>query len=231
MLPKQITALTDRFIRIFDSERPAEVEFRRAHDEATEWQAQEEVVWGGGAMITVGKNVTAYVDDRARFIWRKLQEAVASTELEAYAELSSDLKLQIANYCNPVRQAAERYMEELRQSTDAPAGDAVEAKGAFANVLSKINSEVDLFCARYTANRNRETPSAVSQLFELGNSHGIAGDGIPSRVMLNDCAARRLLIGHNIPKQSKRTRTFIAVCSFLLLGIGAYVAYRLRKHS
>jgi len=231
MLPKHVTDLTDRFVRVFDSERPAVVEFRRAHDEAAGSDAQEGAALGGAAMTAIGKKVTDYVDDRARFIWRKLQEAVALTELEAYPELSSDLKLQMATHCHPVRQAAERYMEELRQSANAPAADIVATKEALANILARINAEVDLFCVKYATNRNKETHAATGQVFNIGNVHGIAGHDTHSPVTLNNCSVRQMLIDHNIPKRDKRTRPLIAVFSFLLLGIGVYVAYRLRKHS
>jgi hypothetical protein len=231
MLPKEVTDLTDRFVRVFDSERPAMVEFRRAYDEAAAWHVQEGVMLGDGAMSAIEKNVTGYVDDRSRFTWRKLQEAVASTEIEAYPELSSDLKLQLATYCNPVRQAAEHYMEEIRLSAKAPPGNTVEAKGTFADVLTKIHAEVDLFSARYTANRKRETPSTASQVFNIGNGHGMAGHGAPPRVTLTDCSARQLLIDHSIPKNGKLEKLLLAVFSCVLVGIGVYVAYRLRKHS
>jgi hypothetical protein len=231
MLPRQVIDLTDRFVRVFDSERPAAVEFRRACDEVASSQSQAEVASEGRAIIAIGRNVTAYVDDRTRFVWRKLQEAVASTEFEFYNELSSDLKSQLATYCDPVRQAAERYMEELRRSAGAPARCIVETKATLTKILSSVNAEVDSFCAKCTANRNKEIQSAASQAFNIGNLHKLARRDTPSRAKLSRCSARQMLVDHTIPRRQKRKKPLFAIFSFLMLGLGAYVAYLFRRHS
>jgi hypothetical protein len=231
MLPKQVIDLTDRFVRVFDSERPAAVEFRRAGDQASASYSQAGPASDGSAIIAVGKNITAYVDDRTRFIWKKLREAVALTELEAYTELSSDLKLQIATYFDPVRLDVERYMEELRRSAEAPPGCVSATRSALAGILSTINAEVDSFCAKCTSNRNKEIQLAAAQAFSIGNVHRLAGYAIRSRTKLSRCSARQILVDHTIPRQSKRRKPLLAVFSCLMLGIGVYLAYLVRKHS
>jgi hypothetical protein len=231
MLPKQVIDLTDRFVRVFDSERPAAIEFRRAYDAAAASSVPAGVASDASAIMAVGNNVIAYVDDRTRFVWRKLQEAVALTEIEAYTELSSDLKSQLATHCDPVRLAAERYMEELRRTAEVPSGCISETRSALVNILPTINTEVDSFCAKCASNRNKEIQSAAARAFGIGNFHRLAGYATHSQTKLNRCSARQLLVDHTLPRQSKRKKPLVAVFSFLMLGVGAYVAYRFRNHS
>jgi len=156
MLPKNVTDLLDAFVRVFDSERPAVLEFRKAYNQLVPERAQQAWVrWDSGAIITIGIHVTAFLQDKAQFIWGKLQEIVSSTEIEAYPDLSKDLKSQIAASYNPTRQAAEQYIEELRKSENIPTGYTARTVVVFANNLSKINAEVDLFCVEYAANEKR----------------------------------------------------------------------------
>jgi hypothetical protein len=86
--------------------------------------------------------------------------------------LSSDLKSQIAVFYGPARQAAEHYMEELRQATNTPSRYIIETKAAFANILSKINAEVDLFCAAYTVQKKQKIQGIGPTFNSFTGIHG-----------------------------------------------------------
>jgi hypothetical protein len=201
MLPKQVADLHEGFVRVFDSERPAVIEFRRAHNQVVASLARQGFGWGSTAIIAIGKNVTSYLEEKARFIWTKLQEVITATAVEPYPELNSDLKEQIAVYYGPARQAAERYMEELRRSANAPTGYTVETKAAFANILSRINAEVDLFCAAYAAQRKQGAQSAGPT---FNNFTGIYGNVTNSHVTLYDFGSiYQILRDHGIPREDR----------------------------
>lgn len=222
MLPKQVTDLTDRYVRVFDSERPTEVEFRRAYDEAMEPSAREGKAGEDGIVIAIGNHLMSYVNERSRFIWKKLQEALALNRTDDYPQLGVDLKERVAFYFEPARQATEHYLEELRRSESAPVKSAADAKQSLESILLAINAEVDQFCARYTEARNRRIQLAASQTAASGSVRRPSNTEIRSRVA-HEVSARQLFVDHNVRKHDI-TGTFIALVSFLLLGILIYVA-------
>lgn len=156
MLPKQVTDLTDGFVRVFDSEHPATIEFRKAHNKAAESLVQRGFGSAGNLLYPISKEVTAYLEKKAQFVWDKLQQVITSTEIESYPELNTDLKSQVASYFNPTRQAAEYYMEEIRRASDAPTGYTTQIKVTLDNILLKVSAEVDLFCAKYAMNEKKK---------------------------------------------------------------------------
>ena len=161
MLPSKVSNLADGFVRVFDLEHSITIELRKAHNRAAVSLQQSGVGYSiDGLILYIGKNLTVFLEERAQFIWEKLKQVVTSTEIEHYPKLNADLKSKIASYYNPARQAAESYLEQMRQSANVPTGYTVESKRGFDNILSKINAEVDLFCEEYAVkekwgNRNR----------------------------------------------------------------------------
>ncbi len=161
MLPKQLTDLTDGFVKSFDSERPPVIEFRKIHNKGAEWAVQSGVGWGGGASLgVIAKGLTEYLREKALFVRDKLQQVVTSTEIKFYAELNTDLKSQFAAYLNPCLKGAEDYFETLRKSTLAPTGFTDQLRMDFNSIVPRINADLDLFCADYEAKeRNRKQQS------------------------------------------------------------------------
>jgi hypothetical protein len=201
MLPKETIDLLAGFVRAFDSERPAPVEFRKAHHQVAASLAQRGLGWGSSAIITIGKSVTAYLEERARFVWTKLKEVVCATDVEPYSDLGSDLKAQIAAFYTPTRQAAERYMGELRQAAQAPSGYTVETERASANILLKINAEVDLFCASYAARKKQQTQGGGPT---FNNFMGVYGNVTNSQVTLYDFGlVYQVLKEHGIKREDR----------------------------
>src|SRR5665213_274874 len=166
MLPQKINDLTDGFIRVYNLEHSISIELRKAHNRAATSLQQSGLGYNiDGLILYMGKNLTAFLEARAQYLWEKLKQIVTSTKIEHYAELSADLKSKIANYYNPARQAAENYLEQMRQSSKVPTGYTVETKAAFNNILLKINAEMDLFCEEYAAKEKEEnqTGAAIDQ--------------------------------------------------------------------
>jgi hypothetical protein len=213
MLPKHVTDLADNFVRVFDSGRPAMVEFRKARNRGIAPLSQQEAtLLGCSAIIPIGNNVATYLEDRDRYIWNKLQHIITSTEMEAYKDLSGDLKLQIAAYCNPVHYAAERFMEDLRVSENVPTGYIVETLTAFSNIISKIHADVDLFCATYAVKAKRQEESASSHIYNIGSVRGIVGNVTDSQVTLNEGLVEPAKMEHIVNPSTSRWESFRACC-------------------
>jgi hypothetical protein len=203
MLPKDVTDLLEGFVRGFDSDRPAVIEFRKAHNNA----AQSFVGRGFGVncsvVIPIGQKLTSYLEEKAKFVWGKLQEVVISLQIAAYPDFSNDLKSQVAAHFNPTRQAAENYLENVRVGFKAPTGYTVENKRAFDNILTKINAEVDLFCAAYTV-RMEKINQTGGTTYNFDKFTGVFGPVTNSEVSVHDNSSiYKLLIDHNVPMRKR----------------------------
>jgi hypothetical protein len=193
MLPQQVIDLLASFVRTFDSERVMVIEFRKARHGFPGLD--------GGAVITIGGRIASYLEDKARFIWNKCQIIIDSTNVQPYPELASDLKLLISSHYNPSRVAAERHIEELRESVNIPSGYTVETKWAFANILSKINADIDLFCAAHAVQKGAPAPSNI---FHIGTVHGAVGYINNSQITVCDYSSvHKLLVERQIPKPDR----------------------------
>jgi len=170
MLPQKINDLTDGFVRVYDLEHAISIELRKAHNRAATSIQQSGVGYRiDGLILYIGKNLTAFLETTAQYLWEKLKPIVTSTKIEHYPELNIDLKSKIANYYNPARQAAKNYLEQIRQSSKVPTGHTVETKATFNNIRLKINAEVDLFCEGYAAKEKEEnqTGATIDQNYEF----------------------------------------------------------------
>lgn len=194
MLPKEVMELTAGFIRVFDSEHPIQKEFRTAQKKVAESLVQRGMRWpSGGALLAVGKSMTGFLEGRIGYFWSKLREVIVATKIEIYPNLANDLKAEIAAQYNPTRQAAEQYLEGLRQGL----GHCVENKIALDNLLLKINAEVDLFCVSLAATQKTQKQSGGPT---FNNFTGIYGNVTNSQVTVHDYSSvHQLLIDHNVP--------------------------------
>jgi hypothetical protein len=202
MLPKQITNLTDSFLRVFDSERPPERALKDAHNRTAEFILQKGLGgWCGFALGHFAERVNVYLTERATFVRDKLQQVVNSTQVEPYPELNADLKTQFVTYLTPSVRIAEDYFEKLRQVSNAPPGFTDQAKAGFGTILLRINAELDLFCIEYARKREREHQTTGPT---FGNFTGVYGDVTDSQVTVCDFSTiYQTLKDHGIPREER----------------------------
>lgn len=191
MLPENVPLLLESFVRTFDNERPRVIEFRKASNQPaaqqiTDPRLSKQVTgswlnWDSGAIIRIGKNLTAYLEDRTRFVWAKCREIITSTAVQPYPELATDLRKLISDYHSPAQQASEQYIEDLRRTHNIPSGYTVETKRAFGNVLAKIHADIDLFCEMYRVGKAEPTANHV---YNIGEVHGLVGNITNSQVAI-----------------------------------------------
>ena len=170
MLPQKINDLVDGFVRVYDLEHSITIELRKAHNRAAVLLQESGRKYSiDGLVLYLGKNLIVFLEARVKFLWDKLKQVVTSTEIQCYPELNADLKSKFASYYNPARQAAENYLEQMRQSANMPTDYTVETKATFNNILLKTNAEIDLFCEECAAEEKRTNQSrgVIEQNIEL----------------------------------------------------------------
>jgi hypothetical protein len=179
MLPKQLTDLTDGFVKAFDSERPPVIEFRKIHNKGAASAVQSGVGWGGGASLgVIAKGLTEYLREKALFVSDKLQQVVTSTEIAFYAELNTDLKSQFAAYLNPCLKGAEDYFETLRKSSPSPTGFTDQLRMNLNSIMPSINADLDLFCVEYEVKeRNRKRMNTPNIIYNLHGQNARVNQG------------------------------------------------------
>jgi hypothetical protein len=204
VLPKQVTDLTDSFVKVFDSERPQERQFKRAHDKTAAFILQKGLGgWCGFALGPFAQEANSYLQQRANFVRDKLQQSVDSTQIEFYPELNADLKSCFMAHLNPSVKAAETYFEMLRQSANASPTFTERARTGFENIVLRINAELDLFAAEYGAKRKNDL--TAKQTINIGTMHGPVGKFANCQVNVYDYSSvNQLLIDHQIPKHDRR---------------------------
>jgi hypothetical protein len=199
VLPKQISDLTHSFVRAFDLEHPLETEFRNAHQRFAESLVKRGFGWPSGAMPGIGRMVMEHLENKAEFIWERLQHVITSTEVESYPEMNTDLKSEISTRLSPSVEAAEKYLENLRQGTGAPLGCVNELKKPLNNTLERLFAEVDLFCAKLAAAEQTKKEKGGPT---FGYFHGVLGDVTNSNVTVNDFGrVYQILKDHKIPRE------------------------------
>jgi hypothetical protein len=233
MLPKHVIDLLEGFVRTFDSDHPAVIEFRKARNQVVQAEIGKGFSLGCSAVIPIGQKLTSYLDNKAKFVWAKLQDVITSTRVAPYAELSADLKSLIALHFNPTRNAAERYLEDMRQEFNATTGYTVEAKWAFDNTLSKIYIEIDLFCIKLAAEKESHQQSVSGQIVNIEHFHGIVGPVSKSQVKVSDYSTTDASLHGGRANEKSTTGINVAVKAALITGgfavIAAIVAFVLPK--
>lgn len=200
MLPKQVTELLDGFVRSYDFAHRADEEFRKAHNRAAERQVQRGFPGLNGAFYyQMIESLSSFLEGRTTFIWVKLQEVTSLTETAFYPEMATDMKAVIAAGYDPTRKAAEQYLERLRQGL----GHSIEAKRAFDQTILNINAEVDLFCAAYTARKDKINQTGGTT-YNFDKFTGVFGPVTNSEVSVHDNSSIfKLLIDHNVPMRER----------------------------
>src|SRR5271154_6018334 len=103
MLPLEVINLPAGFIKVFDDARPTIIECRTAHSQQAETIVQRGFAPEGGQMVIgIAIRLGKYLDERTRYVWDKLQQAVISTGIAFYPALNVDLKSYLASVFKPV---------------------------------------------------------------------------------------------------------------------------------
>jgi hypothetical protein len=201
VLSKQITELIEGFVKSFDSSRPPILEWRKAHNKAAAKLIEQGLGWSDYAVGIIAKEVTRYLQDRADFIWEKLQGIITSTAVTSYPELHADLKNELAKHFYSARAVIEREFPPIILSTREPSGFAIEIARGFDNILIKINAEIELFCAKHSAEGTRREQGNAPT---FGVFNGVYGDVTNSQVTVNDFGrVYQILKDHKIPKEAR----------------------------
>ncbi len=201
MLPKQITDLLEGYVHSFDSARPPTIEFRKAHTKGAEQLCQSGMGISSAIIGIIVKIMTKYMEERADYIWERLQHITTSIDVQSYPELNGDLKKELARHFDTIRQIVERELPPLFVATRAPAAYSPEIARGFDNILLKLNADVDLFCAQ---RRSAEERKLQGNGPTFNSFSGVYGNITNSQVTLNDFSSiYQVLRAHNIPREAR----------------------------
>jgi hypothetical protein len=171
MLPKNVTDLMDGFVRVYDSKQPTEFEFQKAQNKGASEHQRTGMGYGNGqGTVYITRELKDYLEKRANYIWGKMQEAMNAASIDAYPELSNDLKSKFSEYHTPTLNRTFQFIEKFQVMSKENPAVFGHNKNQFYNILLHVNAEIDLFSVNSVMKASKKKTSTRIKILGDNNT-------------------------------------------------------------
>ena len=193
MLPQKVTQLTDNWVKVFDTEYALVYEFRGCRNKAFRTY-KGGIQFQQGAFMEICECAIAYVNRRAQYIWEKLQEAIVSTGIAFYDELSADLQSQLASYMKDTLTKVEEFIKVTQNETQMASGGVIWVMRDVTIILPKLNAAIEMFCSKYSMNekQNKESQGPTNIYHVQGNNARVNVNSTDNSVNITNVSETKL---------------------------------------